>query len=175
MAAYAVKPCIGLANCCAATAEGCAKCCAPVGEVFCNPERPFPICLCFTILTNAIPAVFALAFLFIGWDNECTEPLEVFVLVGLLLNVINTLFAVHLYRLFLKPYDSSDPSDKSPFARGWKIFLYDPVVCVFFLVAIFEIVWLFMGNMWLSDASECVRLGFSFLESHLSPLSLPAP
>jgi len=145
---------MGCGKCCGSCCSGCGHCCDTcchdLCQVCCAPYRPFPACALFTALVNFLPAFLFFAFVIYKWHNDCGTGLAPFLLIEGLLCFLNMFFALYIYwRFSVKP-----DARQHAIERGARILCYDPLVCIFFFVFLFEFIWQIIGIVWIGN-SHC--------------------
>ena len=113
----------------------------------CPANRPSPIFVIFSALTNVALLVFAVVGLADdahGTDGMVTDYAKTNTGLGVFIGiaVLNMVFACYLYRKFSRM--TSPEADTSPHAAAVKLCMYDIGVFVYLIFAVFMIVWTFL-------------------------------
>jgi len=178
MAAYV---CTGIFNCCTGMCEGCSKCCGGacescgkgcargcegLGDICCG-SKPFPFCASFTCCVQFLPMFIFFIFGIIELISPtCVAPIGAFLIVCGVVALINTMFSFYLYWRFSIKTEEKDVSCQ----RAAKILCYDPVVCVYFFIWVFTLVWSIVGIVWVqrgcggaSNAVSIIAIVLNFI------------
>jgi hypothetical protein len=76
-------------------------------------------------------------------------------LIQALVSLLHISFTFYVFACMQKPFDASRREDASMKARFHHLLCWDPWFAVYILVALFELVWLIMGSVWIDEASGC--------------------
>ena len=141
----------------------------------CPEDGASPIFLVFTLGCHAITApLVVIASIMYSSDSSCSEDMTLFGPLQLLCSLFFIAYAVHLYKVFSLPYasrfgnvwsrsgtyhhnDNNTDSHEGPCERLFYVFMFDPWTLVFFMVSVFQIIWIVMGYRWVDqyDNSSC--------------------
>eukprot|EP00754_Rhynchopus_humris_P040337 Rhum_TRINITY_DN23381_c0_g1::Rhum_TRINITY_DN23381_c0_g1_i1::g.177850::m.177850 len=128
---------------CQVCGPACSKICEGVSRCLCPADRPSPIFVVFSVLTNVTLLVFAIIGIAATGNSEWQGVAYAKVNTGLGvfagIAVFNTIFACYLYWRFSRM--TSPEADTSPHAAAVKLCMYDIGVFVYLVFAVFIIVW----------------------------------
>ena len=159
-----------LGQCCEGCCKCCGQCCDAWGKCtrklsqscescceyfvgFC--DKPFSGCLITSVFINAVAVLYGTIAIVMG-GSQCDKPLLILAIILLVCALINAAFSFHVYRTINadedNPIFSEKASDKSPSAKLWAFFKYDPGMAAYIIFVIILIVLLCVS---LSMAARC--------------------
>ncbi|CAG9333662.1 unnamed protein product [Blepharisma stoltei] len=153
--------CKGLANCC----NCCCKCCNSCIEGCCKCldckackccTTAFAPCVFLNFFLMFLPFIVCWVIAFTYWSNDCSNPLEIFLLIQGILFLANFLICIYL----MIKYKNKNEKERTGNDEIWKktahLMCYDVILCLYFLVFAFEIAWNIVGHNWVAgqDCSE---------------------
>jgi hypothetical protein len=151
-----VAKCCG--SCCTALGNCCASCCATLQQCF---SKPFSGVVFLTVLLSVVPFCAMIFAVIKFWSNQCSHPLQVWLLICLIVFLINLIFALYLFRRlagtdFENPeinprYDANKHEEINQYEHTKHFLMYDPGVCLYIMILLFQIAWAIVGLSWYGD------------------------
>ncbi len=157
--------CTSLSECCSSvcTALGdcTSACCGAITGAF---DKPFSGVAFLAVLMSVGPFGGLIYFLAKGWGADgCGKPLDTWLLITLILYVLNFIFALYLYKRMSSEdwnshahnpkFDAQALEEDNQHEHAKHVLLYDPWVCLFIVLALFEFAWAIVGLNWAAASS----------------------
>mmetsp|Transcript_10117 Transcript_10117/g.26237 ORF Transcript_10117/g.26237 Transcript_10117/m.26237 type:complete len:260 (+) Transcript_10117:74-853(+) len=144
-------PCKLVSECFSGLCTALDDACAPIAKFLCNPEHPFSTCFLISVLVTVASGVLTLGVIgssFSGMSAACSvSGLHTTTIVHVVIFAGHFAFAYYLNKSFLEVERGHDVVKKFRL-----MFLYDPVVLVYILFLIFQVVWLGFTQTAIADA-----------------------
>mmetsp|Transcript_10201 Transcript_10201/g.30107 ORF Transcript_10201/g.30107 Transcript_10201/m.30107 type:complete len:400 (+) Transcript_10201:57-1256(+) len=139
-------------ECLSETSKALGDACQPCVQFLCNPEHPFSTCFCLSFFVTIVPTLATVIIVGGAWDETLTacdrSNLPTFAIVHVPILLGHLLFAWYLNSQFVAVARGREVVEKF-----WNMFLYDPIVLVYILFLVFNIVWLAYTGSALDTAS----------------------
>jgi hypothetical protein len=144
--------------CCSRLAACFSSLCIWLSSVF---SKPFSGFATFAVLVNLGPLAYSAAYTAAQWPNlslsgDCTN-VPLWVVVQWALFILNAAMALYFFSVFSRPYDQNNAKDLNFGMRLNDTACNNPVVALYIIVALFMLVWQFIGTSWIyANHPPCV-------------------
>jgi len=120
-----------------------------------KPKSAFPFLFFYTFVVNVSPLIPSVILTWMFWNNNCSQPWEVYLLIYCILFTLNCVFGWYLNFRFY--YMKVKERDKGACERACSMLCHDIGMCIFALVWIGELAWNISIGILYSQDSDCMQ------------------